>query len=146
MRSHTHTHTHTHTLHTYTHIHAHIHFLENAYFDSGRSEISKISPLQSFLFEKAKSQVRSQVTSLVRSHIISCVNFSPEILLQMLRKIYVNRKSGVCVCVRACVRACVCVCARARVCVCVCVCVCNKFVRGINRNWPEISSLSLADT
>ena len=34
--------------------------------------------------------------------------------------------TGVCVCVRVCVRVCVCVCVRVRVCVCVraCACVC----------------------
>ena len=34
-----------------------------------------------------------------------------------------HAKLQVCVCVRACVCACVCVCVRACVCVCVCVCV-----------------------
>ena len=34
---------------------------------------------------------------------------------------------------------------RVYVCMCVCVYVCYEFVRGIIRNWTEVSSLSLAD-
>ena len=43
------------------------------------------------------------------------------------------------VCVYVCMSVCV------SVGVCVRVYVCNEFVCGINRNWTEISSLSLAD-
>ena len=61
----THTHTHTHT-HTRARARTHRHFLENAYFDSGSSQISKpqsrkISPLQSFLLEKAKGPFHARV-------------------------------------------------------------------------------------
>ena len=79
--------------------------------------------------------------------------FDPEIsiifyIFELPESKYGFSRKCLCVCmyvsVYMYVRVCVCVC--ACVCACVYVRVCNKFVRDITRNWPEISSLSLAGT